>query len=185
MDKNTLREDLLEKRKKLEKNEIIKKGNVIKEKLFSLEEYKKAKTVMFFVSFGKEIYTHDMVLEALQNKNKTVVIPKIVGFELVPSIIETFAGLERSSYGILEPINVHELDMNRIDIIIVPGIGFDKEGHRIGFGKGYYDRFLKKTKALKIGLSMDFQIVDKIQNDEWDIPMDIVITEKRVIRIPQ
>jgi 5-formyltetrahydrofolate cyclo-ligase len=183
MNKNTLREELLEKRRKLEKEEVIEKGNIIKEKLFSLEEYKKAKTVMFFVSFGKEIYTHDMVQEALKGKDKTIVVPKIVDFEVVPCIIENFSRLQRSNYGILEPIEVNEADLHKIDIILVPGIGFDKKGYRIGFGKGYYDKFLKKIEALKIGLCMDFEIIENIPYNEWDVPMDIVMSEKQIINI--
>ena len=183
MNKNTLRESLLEERRKLDKESIIKKGNILKEKLFSLEEYKKAKTVMFFVSFGKEVYTHNMVQEALREEDKSVVIPKIVDFELIPCIIEKFSGLQRSSYGILEPVEAKSANLNEIDIVLVPGIGFDKNGYRIGFGKGYYDKFLKNTKALKIGLCMDFGIIDSIHYDKWDIPMDIVMIEKRIIRI--
>lgn len=182
MDKNTLREKLLEKRGELDKEEVIKKGNILKEKLFSLKEYKKAKTVMFFVSFGKEIYTHNMVQEALKDESKTIVIPKVVEFELIPCIIENFSGLVRSSYGILEPIEAKKANLDEIDVVLVPGIGFDKNGYRIGFGKGFYDKFLKTTNALKIGLCMDSEIIGNIPYDEWDIPMDIVMSEERVIR---
>ena len=183
MNKNTLREKLLEERRKLDKEGVIKRGNILKEKLFSLEEYKKAKTVMFFVSFGKEIYTHNMVEEALKDESKTIAVPKVVEFELIPCIIENFSGLVGSNYGILEPIETKKANLQEIDIVLVPGIGFDKNGYRIGFGKGYYDKFLKTTSALKIGLCMDFEIIENIPNDEWDVPMDIVMSEERIIRI--
>lgn len=181
MNKTKLREKLLEKRKKIDKKELIEKGNIIKEKLFELEEYKKAKTVMFFVSFEKEIYTHDIIQKALENKN--VVVPKVIDFEIVPCIINDFLELEEGKYRILEPVKVKEINPKDIDLILVPGMGFDKKGHRIGFGKGYYDRFLKNTSALKIGLCRDFEIVDNISNEEWDIPMDMLISEKQVIKI--
>ncbi len=182
MDKNNLREKLLEERKKQEKKDIVKKGNTIKDKLFALEEYKKAKTVMFFVSFGKEVYTHNIVHEALNDKTKRVVVPKVIDFEIVPCHIENCFGMQRSSYGIQEPIEVKKVSMREIDMILVPGIGFDKKGNRIGFGKGYYDNFLKNISALKIGLCMDFEIIDDIPADEWDVPVNIIISEKRIIR---
>jgi len=180
MNKNDIREHILEKKKRLDKEEVVEKGNIVKEKLFSLEEYKKAKTVMFFVSFGKEIYTHDMVDEAL--KHKKVIVPKIVEFELFPCVINDFSEMQPGKYRILEPVDMHRIDPAGIDVVLVPGIAFDKRGYRIGFGKGYYDSFLKGLNALKIGLCMDFQIIDKIPNDEWDVKMDMVVSEKRIIR---
>jgi len=183
MDKRDLREKLLEERKNQEKKDIVKKGNAIKEKLFALEEYKKAKTVMFFVSFGKEVYTHNIVYEALKDGNKKVVVPKVIDFEIVPCHIENCFNMQRSSYGIQEPIDTKKVDKPEIDIVLVPGIGFDKKGNRIGFGKGYYDNFLKNTSALKIGLCMDFEIIEDIPSDEWDIPVDIIISEKQIIRV--
>ena len=183
MDKNQIREIVLEKRNKLDKKIIIEKGNIVKEKLFALPEYKKAKTIMFFLSFSKEVYTHDMVKEALEDKDKEVVVPKIKEFEIIPCSIKKFSELLPGAYRILEPVEVKEIEPRKIDIILVPGIAFDKRGYRIGYGKGYYDRFLKRSKALRIGLCMDFQIVDNIPHKEWDIPMGIVITEKRVIKV--
>ena len=179
MDKEGIRERLLKKRNLLEKKEIIEKGNLVKEKLFSLKEYKKAKTVMFFVSFGKEIFTHNLIRE---NRDKKIVVPKIIDFEIIPCIIKDFGELEKGYKMILEPTEVKKADLREIDVVLVPGLAFDKRGYRIGYGKGFYDNFLKKVNALKIGLCMDFQIVDKIPEKEWDIKMDAVITEKRVIK---
>jgi len=180
MGKDEIREKILEKRSKLEKSKIIEKGNLVKEKLFSLEEYKKAKTVMFFVSFRKEAYTQDMIKEAL--KDKIVVVPKVKKFELIPCRIKDFLELATGYSGVLEPVRIDEVDLNDIDIVLVPGIAFDKRGYRIGYGKGYYDNFLKNVRALKIGLCMDFQIVDNIPEKEWDVKMDVVVSEDRVIR---
>ncbi len=183
MDKDEIRNLVFKKRNKLEKKEVIEKGNIVKEKLFCLDEYKKAKTVMFFLSFGKEVYTYDMVREALEDKSKNVIVPKIKEFEIISCRIKDFSELVPGAYRILEPVEVKEVNPNEIDIVFVPGIAFDKKGYRIGFGKGYYDRFLKRTKALKIGLCMDFQIVNEISHREWDVPMDMVITEKQVIKV--
>ena len=183
MDKDKIRDSIFKKRNELEKKEVIEKGNIVKEKLSSLEEYKKAKTVMFFLSFGKEVYTYDMVKEALGDKNKKVIVPKIKEFEIIPCSIKEFLELAPGAYRILEPVEVKEANREEIDIVLVPGIAFDQKGYRIGFGKGYYDRFLKGLKALKIGLCMDFQVVNEISHREWDVPMDVIITEKEVIKI--
>lgn len=183
MDKDEIRDSIFKKRNKLEKKEIIEKGNIVKEKLFSLDEYKKAKTVMFFLSFGKEVYTYDLVRGVLEDKSKNVVVPKIKEFEIISCSIKDFSELTPGAYRILEPVEVKEVNPGEIDIVLVPGIAFDKKGYRIGFGKGYYDRFLKRTKALKIGLCMDFQVVEEINYNEWDIKMDTIITEKQIIKV--
>jgi len=105
-----------------------------------------------------------------------------LGF-LCQHVIKDFRELEEGKYRILEPVDAKEVDLDEIDIVLVPGIAFDKKGHRIGYGKGYYDSFLRKVNALKIGLCMDFQIVDKIPSNEWDVGMDIVVSEKQVIKV--
>ena len=175
MNKEEIRESVLKERSKLSRKQIVEKGNKVNEKLFALEEYKKAKTVMFFVSFRKEVYTHDMVIEALKDKN--VVVPKVIDFEIVPCLIKDFNELEEGKYRILEPVKVDKINLEDIDIVLVPGSAFDKRGFRVGYGKGYYDNFLRKLKALKIGLCMDFQIVDEIPNKDWDVKLDKVISE--------
>ena len=74
------------------------------------------------------------------------------------------------------------ISINEIDLVIVPGIGFDQKGNRIGHGEGFYDRLLKNTNALAIALAYEFQIIKNISIDKYDIPVDIIITEKRVIK---
>jgi len=67
----------------------------------------------------------------------------------------------------------------KVDIVVVPAVAFDLQGHRLGYGKGYYDRFLKKTKAVKVGVAYDFQIVEKLPAEQHDIPVDLIITPAR------
>ena len=147
--KEETRKKFLEQRGNIDKKINREKSKIIKEKLFSLEEYKNAKTVMFYVSFGSEVYTHEMIQEVLGKK--IVIVPKIIDFEIITCEIKDFSELESGKYRILEPKdNNKEFNMREIDIIIVPGAAFDKEGNRIGYGKGYYDRLLKNTKAKRI-----------------------------------
>jgi len=178
--KHQLKDSILEKRNSLPEKEILEKSVLIKNKLSNFEPYKKSKTAMFFVSFKSEVSTHKMIKESL--KNKTVVVPKVVHHEIEPSVIIDFENLIPGKFGILEPIETMRIAFKNIDIILVPGIAFDKEGHRIGYGFGYYDKFLAKvTKAVKIGLCFDFQVVDKIPRETHDVPVDFVVTEKRVV----
>lgn len=179
--KNQLKESILEKRNSLPKEEIDEKSGRIKDSLFSLLHYKKSKTIMFFVSFNSEVNTHEMIKEAL--KSKTVIVPKVAHHEIEPSLIIDFDNLVPSGkFGILEPIELMKMAYKNIDLVLVPGIVFDKEGHRIGYGLGYYDKFLKKVpKAIKIGLAFDFQIIDKILREMHDVPVDVIVTDKKVI----
>ena len=178
--KNQLKESIIKKRKSLSKEEILQGSKKIQNNLFTLEQYKKSKTVMFFVSFNSEVHTHEMIKEAL--KSKTIIVPKVVNHEIEPSLIIDFDNLIAGKFGILEPIEATKIAYKNIDLVLVPGIAFDKDGHRIGYGFGYYDKFLKKVpKAIKIGLAFDFQVVDKIPRETHDFPVDMIVTEKGVV----
>lgn len=178
--KTQLKQSVIEKRNSLSRQEITEKTNQIKSRLFDLSKYKTSKIIMFYVSFNSEVGTHDMIKEAL--KSKMVAVPKVENHEIEPSVIIDFDNLIPSKFGILEPIEITKISYKNIDIVLVPGIVFDKEGHRIGYGFGFYDKFLKKVpKAFKIGLAFDFQVVDKVPREEHDVPVDLIVTEKRVV----
>ncbi|MDP3765419.1 MAG: 5-formyltetrahydrofolate cyclo-ligase [Nanoarchaeota archaeon] len=178
--KNQLKELILKKRKSLPKEEIIEKSKKIENNLFNLKQYKNSKTIVFFVSFNSEVHTHEMIRKSL--KNKTIIVPKVVHHKLEPSVIIDFDNLIQGKFGILEPIETMKIAYKNIDLVLVPGIVFDKEGHRIGYGFGYYDKFLAKvTKAIKVGMAFDFQVVEKIPKEMHDVPVDLVVTEERVV----
>lgn len=179
--KNKIKESILEKRNSLARDKILEKSKKISEILFNLNQFKKSKTIMFFVSFNSEVNTHEMIKKTLGNKN--VVIPKVIQHEIEPSVIIDFDNLVPSGkFGILEPIEPMKIAYKNIDLVLVPGIAFDTECHRIGYGFGYYDKFLRKVpKAIKIGLCFDFQIVDKIPREEHDVPVDFIVTEEKII----
>ena len=179
--KNQIKESILEKRNLLTNEEISEKSRRIEDNLFNLSQFKKSKIVMFFASFSAEVNTHGMIKKSL--KEKIVAVPKVVQHEIEPSLIIDFDSLVKSGkFGILEPIEVMKIAYKNIDLVLVPGAAFDKKGHRIGYGFGYYDKFLKKVpKAVKIGLCYDFQVVDKIPKEEHDVPVDYIVTEERII----
>jgi 5-formyltetrahydrofolate cyclo-ligase len=187
--KQTLKSRIYEKRKALSKEEIKGKSSKIKEKLFSLDEFKDAKNILFYVSFNDEVDTHEIIKELLDNKDKTIIVPYVVKNNpiLQLSELKNFNELEPKTLGILEPKEnfTREFNPNKLDMVIVPGVVFDQNGHRIGYGRGYYDRFFHNLgkDVKKIGFAFDFQLVDKIPEEIHDVPVDIVITENRGIKI--
>ncbi|MDR3257099.1 MAG: 5-formyltetrahydrofolate cyclo-ligase [Endomicrobium sp.] len=153
-----------------------------------LSVYKKAKTVMFYLSYGSEVVTDSMINFAIK-EGKTVVVPAIKNYRNRSMYAVKISKLKNACqvvYGIRQPeINADGIvEKDNIDLIFVPGIAFDVEGYRIGYGKGYYDRWLESVASEKtIGLSYDFQITDKLPIGKYDIPVSIIITEKRIIKV--
>jgi 5-formyltetrahydrofolate cyclo-ligase len=183
--KRKLRKELIEKRKNIPKNKVLEKSNKIKKILFEIDEFKQASTILFYVSYDNEVYTHDMIKES-KKMGKRVVVPfsDKANRRLILSELDNWSSLKPGSYGILEPSKdeIKEFSIEKIDLIIVPGVGFDESGRRIGHGKGYYDNLLKKLKdSLIIGLAFELQIIDKIPVNKHDIPVKKIITENRLI----
>jgi 5-formyltetrahydrofolate cyclo-ligase len=135
---------------------------------------------MFYVSKGNEVHTHSIIKEELAKKKgdkKKIIVPKVHDKGILCCKLDDFDKMSFGCYEVLEPTNEIICDISGVDVIIVPGIVFDKRKHRIGYGKGYYDDLLRSTNAKKIALAYDFQIVDSIPNDEWDEKMDKVISD--------
>jgi len=183
--KNELRNDILVKRNSLSKSEVLEKSLKIKNQLFYMNEFKNAKMILFYVSYGNEVYTHEMIKQSISN-GKKIIVPKsdTSNYSLVLSRLISWNDLELGAYNILEPKkqSIREVDLELIDLIIVPGVVFDADGNRIGHGKGYYDRLLKDANKLSIGLAFEFQIVKNINAEKHDEKIDIIVTEDRIIR---
>lgn len=182
--KEKLRKEIKEKRKNISKEEQRKKSKEIKEKLFSLKEYKDSEIVLFYVSYNGEVFTHDIIRDALKEKVVVVPISNKEDCSVSLSKLGKWYDLETSSYGILEPRKecIKDVPIDVVDLIIIPGVAFDCKGNRLGHGKGYYDRLLRNAKEItKIGLAFEFQIVENITIEKHDISIDKIITEKRII----
>jgi len=187
--KQTLKQEIFQKRKKLTREEIKEKSSKIKENLFALDEFKKSKNIMLYVSFNNEVSTLEIIKELLINKGKNIIVPYVIKNNpiLQLSELKNINELTAKTFGILEPKEnyIREFSHKKIDLVILPGVVFDQNGHRIGYGYGYYDRFLKKLdkNVIKIGFAFDFQLVEKIPEEGHDVPVDIIITEKKVLRV--
>ena len=178
--KEDIRKRLLNIRRYLSREEVLEMSRNIKERLFALSEYKSCKVVMFYIAHDNEVETREMIIESLHSKKVLIPCTSLERNMIYPVEIENLDDLERGAFGILEPRN-KKIYRGDIDVIIVPGIAFDPRGYRIGYGKGFYDRFLIGTNALKIGIAYDFQIVNRIPEDENDVPVDMIVSEKRVL----
>ena len=139
-------------------------------------EFKKSEIIMLYWSMIDEVYTHDFIQKWAGVKQ--IILPSVKGDVLelkrFTSVDEIIAG---ESFGIGEPSGEIFHHPNKIDLIVVPGVAFDKLNNRLGRGKAYYDKLLKTTKAFKIGVCFDFQLLDSLPVDMHDIKMDSVITD--------
>ncbi len=182
MGKAEIRDKMKQLRRSMSAEEICGKSTEITAVLFSLECFKNAKTVMVYLSAFREVDTAQ-IIERLISDGKKIVVPicNVENCTITPSYIKDFSDMHKGAYGIWEPKKTEKADVSDIDMIIVPGIAFDENGNRCGFGKGYYDKLLCGCRAVKVGLCYDFQIVKSLETNEYDIPMDFVISERRTI----
>ncbi|KAJ52765.1 5-formyltetrahydrofolate cyclo-ligase [Clostridium tetanomorphum] len=179
-DKKTIRKEILKIRDSLSIDEREKYNKDIFNKVIINSYYKKAKCIFIFVSYKTEVDTHKIIKKAIDD-GKIVCIPKVVSKSegMYAAQIEKFNDLEPGKYGILEPKkHCKKINEEQIDLILTPGAVFDNKGGRIGYGGGFYDRFLVKTKksAPKIALAYNVQIINKVPMDELDVRIDGIIS---------
>lgn len=160
----------------------LKASSLIKDKLFSSREYREAKTILFYASFDGEVDTSGMLRQAFKD-GKAVALPVMLEAKktIIPSLVfDLDKELGIGPYGIMQPQKdyLRPVDLSDIDLVIVPGAAFDKQGNRLGRGKGYYDRFLKTLppKTPTIGLAFSFQVTKKLP---FLMPYDVAV--KKVI----
>lgn len=157
------------------------KSREIRERLFSLPEFRTARTVLFFASFRSEIETGTMIRAALQ-AGKRVLLPKVKGKELELFEIGNFdRDVAPGAWGIPEPSSGRHAPLSEAHLILVPGAAFDVRGNRIGYGAGFYDKLLQDYQGTTIALAFELQIVPEVPADAHDIPVRKIVTEKRVI----
>lgn len=185
MIKKSIRDHILDKRSNL--GEIYHKlySETIINKLYDTSFYKDAEVIMTFISFGDEVNTHDFIKKSLSDGKKIVVpitFPKTR--EIKASEIHGFDELEIGYHNILTPKNefIRFINPEDIDLAIIPGVAFDRDGYRVGYGGGYYDRFLSKYPNIKkLGIAFDLQLIDKVPKEDFDIPVEYLLTEKELV----
>ncbi|MFA6808136.1 MAG: 5-formyltetrahydrofolate cyclo-ligase [Eubacteriales bacterium] len=186
MNKNDLRKQILNVRAQMPKRERVEKSKQIEKIIYSLNEYTKAKVVMVYLSIRDEVETTGIACNILEN-NKRLVIPRCVEKNNLQSyfINNLDKDIEQGTWGIREPCieRVQVAQPEEIDLVLVPGVVFDRAGGRIGFGRGYYDRFLPhmRENAVIIGLAFESQVVKNVEMEKHDCKMSLLITENGVI----
>lgn len=182
--KEDIRKHLRSKRKRISESDFLRKSEDIIRALRQQEEYRSARTVHCYVSMNRrrEVNTHPLIKAMLTN-TKQVVVP-VTDFQdqaLQHIKLESFDHLEANKWGVLEPRNGKECDLSELDLVIVPMVGGDEQGHRIGYGGGFYDRFLEGIDCSTIGLCFEQNIVPELPAESFDVPLDKIITEERII----
>ena len=178
------KKDLREKSILIRKNIKNKKekSQIITDKIKNIEEYKNAKIIALYKSLNSEVDTEILIKYSI-NHGKIVVLPKVENDELKFYKIENdYEKLNRSDFGIEEPYGEEDkyIEKEKIDLVIIPGVAFDLDKNRLGFGKGYYDRFLSNTNLKTIGIFFEEQKHEKIPTEKYDIKMRKIVTDKNI-----
>jgi 5-formyltetrahydrofolate cyclo-ligase len=188
MPKRTLRQQILARRRALSPANWRASSKLAQGRLVSLPEFTRAECIALYAPAHNETDTAE-ILAAAFLAGKRVLYPAVCDDRMVFRQVDGLECLAAGCFGILEPCptgNDHQAD--EADLIIVPGVVFDLSGHRIGYGKGFYDRFLEHPgrKGHLIGLCHDFQLIDgPIPAEAHDIRMELVVTDRRIIRSTQ
>lgn len=186
MPKRSLRSQMLARRRALSHDAWRESSRLAQCSLLSLEEYDRAECVALYAPAHNETDTALILTDAF-SRGKRVLYPAVCGQHMVFRRVERLEGLREGAFGILEPCPTGvDHHAGEADFIVVPGVAFDCTGHRLGYGKGFYDRFLQHPDrtAHLVGLCHDFQLTDvALPADAHDIPMEIIVTDQRIMRM--
>jgi 5-formyltetrahydrofolate cyclo-ligase len=181
--KAALRLEMGRVRRAIPADERLRKAGLIASSVLSLPEIRDVTVVLGFSSFGSEVPTSEL-LRAFDDAGVTVLLPFLDSGEMFVTPHRTGDRLVKSSYGPLEPVLRRPFELSRIQVVIVPGIAYDRAGGRLGYGGGFYDRFLPQLPAatLLVGIAFAEQIVAEVPRSGDDIKVELVVTDLEVIR---
>lgn len=184
-DKSALRTRMRRLRAAIPPSERARLVDLVEETLFGLQEMRAANVVLLFYSFGTEVATGGMAARVLA-AGKRLLLPfleeegDMEAAEVLPGEL-----LEPSDYGPREPGRRIAVDPEEVDVVVAPGLAFDREGNRLGYGGGYYDRYLARMghRALRVGVGFSLQLVDRIPVEPGDERVDIVVTNEGALDV--
>ena len=175
MDKKNLRRMIRDKKRAMTQEQIALASARLAEQFLSTKQYAEAKSIYGYLPYNQEVRTVSILQRALDD-GKRVAVPKVYGDEMHFIYITGFDGLENSDMGIPEPVDDEPVADDPTALVLMPGLAFDPQGHRIGYGGGFYDKFLAvEPNHPTVALCYDFQMMPQLQTDEFDIPVDLVL----------
>ena len=175
MNKKQLRSIIREKKRAMTPEEIREKSRILMEKLLKTKLYQKAQTIYGYLSYNQEVQTLPILAKALE-AGKRVAVPKVYGEEMRFLYLEDLSQVAPGFGGIPEPIADSPVAEDPPALVLMPGLAFDREGHRIGYGGGFYDRFLaKEPEHPTVALCYEFQMVENLPVESFDVPVDLVL----------
>lgn len=179
--KKQLRVELKKRRSVLTQTDVAEKSLQIHENLQKIAAFKQAESFFCFISYQKEVDTHALIKSFLE-QNLSLAVPKIMGKEEMIAVpFTSWEELEPDKMGILTPKS-NELALGPFDVTITPGLGFTPCGDRLGYGRGYYDRwFANYDVKTRIGVAFEVQVVEELPLEKTDMPLDMLVTEERII----
>ena len=175
MDKQALRKQIREQKRAMTQEQIETASARLGELFLQSEQYRQAKTIYGYLPYNQEVRTVPMLEQAIRD-GKRVAVPKVCGEEMRFIYIADFTRVEKGYAGIPEPIDDEPVADDPTALVLMPGLAFDPDGHRIGYGGGFYDRFLAaEPNHPTLALCYSFQMLPKLETEEFDIPVDRVL----------
>ncbi len=176
MDKAQLRRSIREQKRAMTDAQIEAASRRLGELFISSEQYKKAKTIYGYLPYNQEVRTVPMLERAIAD-GKRVAVPKVYGDEMKFIYLEDLTQVEKGYSGIPEPVADGPVADDPTALVLMPGLAFDRQGHRIGYGGGFYDKFLAaEPRHPTLALCYDFQMLPSIETEQFDIPVDCVLS---------
>ena len=170
--KEELRREFLRRRGEMKKEQVEAGSFCIEQRVLAMEEIRRAEDIFCYISFGKEAMTKGL-LEKLHEGGKRVYVPSVSGREMRAVFWHPGMAMKRGAFGIWEPVAAEQA-AEKIDVALVPGAVFDRQGRRIGYGGGYYDRWLAEHPCFSVALAYDFQVLEEIPAEPHDRRMDAI-----------
>lgn len=183
MPKTSIRDDLLVRRRQLSLEGCLLKSRSIQERLQQTPEFQGAVRLALYSPILNEVFTEEL-FHAARRQSKTVAYPRVRGASLEFVEVADLRELSPGAFGVLEPRGARLVPVESLDLLVIPGVAFDRSGFRLGYGKGFYDRALHRClkSGRLIGLAFDFQLVTALPAEVHDVGMDMIVTEARLLR---
>ena len=175
MDKKELRRQIRDLKRAMTEEQIEEKSRRLGQLFCQSDLYRNARTIYGYLPYNQEVRTVPMLLQAMKD-GKQVAVPKVYGDEMKFILMEDLSAVEKGYAGIPEPVADEPVACDEMALVLMPGLAFDPQGHRIGYGGGFYDKFLaKEPNHPTLALCYDFQMLQQLETEEFDIPVDLVL----------